>query len=100
MSRLMLKLEYLPFRAMAETTRFLLAYGNISYRDEVVWGQTFASRRARRQYPFNKVPVLHVGTDIIAQSGSMARLAAKMAGCYPEDPVEAARSDFVFEFAQ
>lgn len=33
-----LTLEYLPFRAMAETTRFMLAYGGIKYKDEVVWG--------------------------------------------------------------
>ena len=33
-----LRIVYLPFRAMAETTRFILEYGNIPYTDEVVWG--------------------------------------------------------------
>ena len=30
-----LRLSYLPFRAMAETTRFLFRYGGVKYQDEV-----------------------------------------------------------------
>jgi hypothetical protein len=33
-----LRLVYLPFRAMAETTRMLLAVGQVQYDDEAVWG--------------------------------------------------------------
>mmetsp|Transcript_134863 Transcript_134863/g.234443 ORF Transcript_134863/g.234443 Transcript_134863/m.234443 type:complete len:258 (-) Transcript_134863:53-826(-) len=98
--RLKLKLCYLPFRAMAETTRFLLRHGDIPYQDEVVWGHTFAQRRARGDFPFDKVPVLYVNGAPLAQSGSMARFAAKLAGCYPEDPVMCAFNDAVFEMAQ
>ena len=69
-----IRLEYLPFRAMAETTRFCLRYGGIPYVDNVVWGRTFAARRAQGRYPFDKVPVLHVDErPAVAQSGTMAR---------------------------
>ena len=95
------RLEYLPFRAMAETTRFCLRHGGIPYVDNVVWGRTFAERRARGCYPFGKVPAIHIDErPAIAQSGTMARLAAKLAGVYPSDPILCAESDAVFELAQ
>ena len=50
-----LRLSYLPFRAMAETTRFIFRYGCVSYEDEVVWGRVFSERRLQGEYPFDKV---------------------------------------------
>lgn len=104
-SGLQLRLSYLPFRAMAETTRFILRFGGVAFQDEVVWGRVFAERRAQGAYPFDKVPILQVkrqdGSEyVVAQSGSIARMAAKLAGCYPEDPVHCAFNDAVFEMAQ
>ena len=96
-----IRIEYLPFRAMAETTRFCLRHGGIPYVDHVVWGRTFAERRAQGHYPFDKVPVIHVDErPAVAQSGTMARFAAKLAGIYPSDPTACAESDAVFELAQ
>jgi glutathione S-transferase len=96
-----IRLEYLPFRAMAETTRFCLRHGGIPYVDHVVWGRAFAQRRAQGCYPFGKVPVIHVDErPAVAQSGTMARLAAKLAGVYPSDPILCAESDAIFELAQ
>lgn len=95
-----LRLSYLPFRAMAETTRFIFRYGKIQFEDEVVWGRVFAQRRAQGEYPFDKVPVLYIGNSTLAQSGSIARYAAKLAGCYPKDPALCALNDSVFEMAQ
>lgn len=95
-----LRIEYLPFRAMAETTRFILRYGSIQFKDEMVWGSTFANRRDRGHYPFDKVPCLHIASTTVAQSGSIARYAAKLAGVYPSDHEECAFSDQIFELAQ
>jgi len=97
----MLRLTYLPFRAMAETTRFILRHGGVAHQNEVVWGHEFARLRDARKFPFNKVPVLHTadGTTV-AQSGSIARYAAKLAGCYPIEPEWCAFNDAVFEMAQ
>ncbi|CAK9106944.1 Hematopoietic prostaglandin D synthase (H-PGDS) (GST class-sigma) (Glutathione S-transferase) (Glutathione-dependent PGD synthase) (Glutathione-requiring prostaglandin D synthase) (Prostaglandin-H2 D-isomerase) [Durusdinium trenchii] len=95
-----LRLSYLPFRAMAETTRFIFRFGGISYQDEVVWGRVFADRRREGEYPFDKVPVLYINGRAVAQSGSIARYAAKVAGCYPAEPALCALNDAVFEMAQ
>ncbi|CAE8605363.1 unnamed protein product [Polarella glacialis] len=95
-----LRLSYLPFRAMAETTRFMFRHGNVPYQDEVVWGHVFSARRASGEYPFDKVPVLYVDGMTVAQSGSIARYAAKLAGCYPLEPALCALNDAVFELAQ
>ncbi|CAE6915665.1 HPGDS [Symbiodinium sp. CCMP2592] len=72
---------------MAETTRFMLRYGGISYVDEVVWGRVFSDRRAQGEYPFDKVPVLYIDGRVVAQS-------------YPTDPAACAASDAIFEMAQ
>eukprot|EP00121_Abeoforma_whisleri_P006114 Awhi_evm1s5552 len=82
----------------------MLRYGNITYTDELVWGRTFERRRQQGEYPFQKVPVMYVGKTssavTIAQSGSIARMVAKLAGCYPSNPVDCAFNDAVFEMGQ
>mmetsp|Transcript_6620 Transcript_6620/g.15170 ORF Transcript_6620/g.15170 Transcript_6620/m.15170 type:complete len:259 (-) Transcript_6620:97-873(-) len=94
-------LIYLPFRAMAETTRMLFAYGRIEYKDEAVWGRVFYDRRQNMDFPWGKTPVLQVpGYRTIAQSGALSRYAAKCAGIYPEDPIEGALSDSIYELGQ
>jgi len=94
-------LVYLPFRAMAETTRMLFAYGKVPYRDEAIWGRVFHDRRQSMQFPWGKTPVLQVpGSRTVAQSGALARYAAKRAAVYPKDPVECALSDSIYELAQ
>ena len=47
------------------------------------------------RYPFDKVPVLSIDGTVLAQSGSISRFAAKIAGCYPEDPVQAGQSRII-----
>mmetsp|Transcript_50791 Transcript_50791/g.129244 ORF Transcript_50791/g.129244 Transcript_50791/m.129244 type:complete len:268 (+) Transcript_50791:94-897(+) len=94
-------LVYLPFRAMAETTRMLFAYGNIPYRDEAIWGMVFHERRKSMEFPWGKTPVLKIpGFRTVAQSGALARYAAKQAGVYPQDPIACAMSDSIYELAQ
>ncbi len=55
---LMLRITYLPFRAMAETTRLILRHGGVAHEDEVVWGHEFATRREAGEFPFSKVSML------------------------------------------
>ena len=66
----------------------------------MIWGKEFQKRRAANIFPFDKVPIIFVSDKTIAQSGSIARYAAKLANCYPSDPVECAFSDSIFELAQ
>ena len=97
------KLVYLPFRAMAETTRMLLAHGGIQYDDEAVWGAEFQWRRQSGRFPWGKVPALELegpAGRVVAQSGAMARWAARLADAYPADPARGALVDSVYELGQ
>ena len=41
------------------------------------------------------MPALEVDGVFLGQTDSIARLAARLAGLYPSDPIEAARSDMI-----
>eukprot|EP01046_Picozoa_sp_COSAG06_P021587 COSAG06_NODE_1629_length_8873_cov_6.041486_7_plen_323_part_00 len=106
------RLVYLPFRAMAETSRMLLAHGSIDYEDEAIWGAEFHQRKLSGAFPWGKTPVIELPVPTtaagvedhrvvaVAQSGAIARWAARLAGCYPEDPARAAVADSVYELGQ
>jgi len=95
-----LRLIYLPFRAMAEPTRFMLHFANIPYTDELIWGPAFQREKALDGFPFDKTPILEIDGQRIAQSGSISRYVAKLAGLYPRDPLECAFADHIFEMGQ
>ena len=105
-----IRLVYLPFRAMAETTRMILAHGGVTYEDEAVWGPVFAARRRQRAFPWDKTPVLELLpkpdadadaiSTVVAQSGAIARYAAKLAGVHPQCPRRCAEADSVYELGQ
>jgi glutathione S-transferase len=106
------RLVYLPFRAMAETTRMMLAHGDVAYDDEAIWGAEFQKRKRSGAFPWSKTPVLELernspvlgaassGARVVAQSGAIARWSARLAGCYPTDPARAAVADSVYELGQ
>ena len=52
-----LRLSYLPFQAMAETTRFLFRYGGVKYQDEVNevsgWGWLQVDSHGNMQQSFD-----------------------------------------------
>ena len=77
-----------------------LARASLRELAQVVWGRVFTERRREGEYPFDKVPVLYVDGRAVAQSGSIARYAAKRAGCYPQEATLCALNDAVFEMAQ
>jgi len=95
-----LRLIYLPFRAMAEPTRFMLHFANIPYTDELIWGPAFQREKALDGFPFDKTPILEIDGQRLAQSGSISRYVAKLAGLYPRDPLECAFADHIFEMGQ
>lgn len=95
------RLVYLPFRAMAETSRMILAHGGVAFDDEAVWGGEFQRRRRRGEFPWDKIPALQLpGARTVAQSGAIARWSARVAGVYPRDPARAALADSVYEMGQ
>ena len=94
------RLVYLPFRAMAETSRMMLAHGGIAFDDEAIWGAEFQRRKQSGAFPWGKTPVLELAGRTVAQSGAIARWSARLAGCYPSDPARAALADSVYELGQ
>ena len=51
------RLVYLPFRAMAETSRMMLAHGGIEYDDEAIWGVEFQRRKVSGEFPWDRLPM-------------------------------------------
>ncbi len=95
-------LYYLPLRARAEPIRMILHYGGVNYQDVTIPMTEWPAIKERRCIaPFSQLPSIRLpGGEIIAQSGAIARYAAKLAKIYPSDPLAAARADMIFEYAQ
>ena len=93
---------YLPVRARAEAHRMMLSYSNVPHEIVTVslsdWG---ATKAAREICPFGQLPSLKMenGT-MIAETGTITRYCAKLAGLYPSDPAAAAEADMIYELAQ
>ena len=96
------KLIYFPVRARAEAIRMCFAHGNVPFEDHSV--QSFFDGKSwpevKPTLPFDQLPALCIDGKILCQSGACTRYAARMAGCVPEDPLEAAHCDMIFEAAQ
>lgn len=80
----------------------ILEYGEIPYKDLSVqdyYGCTWQEAKASGKAPFGQLPLLVVdGSTVIAQTGAIARYAAGLVpGLMPEDPLERARADMIFE---
>lgn len=59
--------------------------------------EEFAANKAAGKYPFGQVPVMYVDGECIPQSNAMARYAGRLAGLYPEDPLQAFRVDAIID---
>lgn len=92
-----LKLTYINgVRARAESIRLMFAHKSIPYEQELIEKADMPSYKEKLL--FNQLPMLQVDGREIVQSGSICRYVAKIAGLVPEDLVEAAQCDSVFEF--
>ena len=94
-----LKLTYLPVRARAEPSRMMLKYFEVEFVDEVVtmhdWGT-----KLKAKTPYGQLPLVTAHGKVIAQSGTVLRYLADVAGAVPSDPIAAAQIDSIFELAQ
>ena len=85
----------------------ILSYGGVPYTDETYqsyFGGKFSSWpevKASGELPFGQLPVLAVDGQLIGQSGAISRYCASLVpGLVPEDPLQCAMADSVFEAAQ
>jgi len=87
------ELEYFDLGGRADTIRLLLYAAGIDFKDTRI---PFAEWPAKKPTtPLGNVPVLKIdGTDY-CQSLALITYAAKIAGWYPEDPLDALKCDEV-----
>ena len=107
-----LRLRYFNCRGLAETTRYMLAIGGIEYTDDrfpfsfgtpgdfsTVSRPEFDEAQRAGQFAagMDKVPILEVGSQQIAQSKAIERYVARRAGMAGSDDVTAAQIDAIVE---
>lgn len=95
-------LYYLPLRARMESTRLILAYGDVTYEyNEVSFAEWGEAKPKNEICNFNQLPSIKTekGT-VISQSGAIVRYAAKLAGVFPADIDECAVADMILELTQ
>lgn len=91
-----LKLTYFDFDGgRGETPRMALHIGGIPFTDDRLKFDAWPAMKPTT--PFGGLPVLEVDGNPVAQSGSICRFVGKMAGLYPEDPLQAAYCDEVMD---
>ena len=88
------KLTYFDFAGgRAEPARLAFHLGGIAFEDHRFAPAEFAE--VRKTTPLNQVPTLQIGGEQVTQSDAITRYAGKLAGLYPEDPVQALYCDEV-----
>jgi glutathione S-transferase len=87
-----LKLTYFDVDGgRAEAARLAMALGNVPFEDDRF---TFSEFQQRKQdTPFAAFPVLEVDGVHLAQCNGINRYVGKLAGLYPDDPLQAAFCD-------
>ena len=86
------KLTYFDFDGgRGEPVRIAFHAAGIDFEDERWSFQDFQEKRG--ETPFNAVPVMEIDGTTITQSSAMCRYVGKLAGLYPDDPVQALYCD-------
>lgn len=88
------ELIYFDVPGRAEAARILFHAAGVDFEDTRVsfseWKDT-----VKPTTPLGSLPVLKIGGTQHVQSLAIARYAARLAGCYPDDPLEALKVDEV-----
>lgn len=92
-----LKLSYFKQRARAELIRLVFAAGKVDYEDERTTMAEFKRRKEAGELPFGQYPTLTVGDECFAQTYSIAKYAAKVAGMHPTDPLLALAAESIVD---
>jgi glutathione S-transferase len=84
---------YFDFSGRAEPIRILLYIAGVDFEDTRFKGADWPSIKPTT--PLGQVPVVKIDGNQYCQSTALARYAAKLAGWYPSDPLDALKSDEV-----
>ena len=88
---------YNDVKGRAEFLRLIFICGGISFEDKRISLQEYFQMRNSGQLPFEQMPILQIGETTISQSCAIARYAAKKAGLYPNDDIQAAQTDMIVD---
>jgi len=84
-------LRYFPLEGRGGPIRNALAIGKVQYEDKIVTFPEWPAMKATLAY--GQLPVIDVKDLTINQSADILRYACKLAGLYPDDPLEALQVD-------
>ena len=84
-------------RARAEPIRLMMAHKDIPYEYERIMRPDWVAGY-KETTMFGQLPALTVDGRTFYQSGTICRYVSKLAGLTPEDPIDAAVCDSIFEF--
>ncbi|BAZ53924.1 hypothetical protein NIES4103_66080 [Nostoc sp. NIES-4103] len=84
-------------KGRAELPRLIFTYGDIPFENKTISFEEYKQMRSSGKLPFDQLPTLELGDMTISQSCAIARYAAREAGIYPLDRVQAASSDMVVD---
>jgi len=84
-------LRYFPLEGRGGPIRNALAIGKVPYEDKLVQFQEWPAMKATLAY--GQLPVIDIKDLTINQSTDILRYACKLAGLYPDDPLEALQVD-------
>jgi glutathione S-transferase len=89
------KLVYFDIPGCGEATRVMLRAAGVEFADTRVPFKDWPT--VKKETPLGSLPVLKVDGMSYCQSAALSRYAAKLAGFYPDDPLEALVVDEVLE---
>lgn len=94
-----LKLYYFNIKGKGEPIRLFCAYAGLELEDHRFASRDeFTTLKTEGKLSFGQVPLLEIDEKHqMVQSGAILRYLAKITGLYPEDPLEAAKVDSVFD---
>lgn len=93
------KLTYFDFDGgRGEPVRIAFHAAGIEFEDERWSFQDFQEKRGNT--PFNAVPVMEIDGTPVTQSSAMCRYVGKLAGLYPDDPMQALYCDEAMDAAE
>lgn len=90
-------LVYFQLKGRAELSRLIFTCGEVSFDDQRLSFEDYGQMRSSGELPFGQLPILKLGDTVISQSCAIARYAAKQAGLYPIDHLQAALSDMIVD---
>lgn len=93
MSAPQIKVSYFDMHGRADLTRLILTFAKVPFVDERLSFAQWAE--IKHTTPLRKAPLMQVDGKTYVQSMAMARYAAKVAGLYPSDTLEAFHAEMI-----